>query len=205
MAFVYPNTLQVNPAYPYNTSEITASAYIGGDALDVICDYPILGYTKTNIHLLMKLANKGITWARASEMAVYDCSSQCCFRDDSEHRVAVPDNPGARGWRIEFQPISVPVAETYEFMAIDDGDYLNHLASLDSNRVATRSVIISPDPEHPVVALPPSDSGTTSCVGFNRNGSFDPMCILDPSNLTYLYGAIGLVILLLLVSGGKKK
>jgi hypothetical protein len=46
---------------------------------------------------------------------------------------------------------------------------------------------------------------TKTCDGLSRGGSFDPTCILDSSNSMYLYGAIGLVIVLLLVTGGKKK
>jgi hypothetical protein len=42
----------------------------------------------------------------------------------------------------------------------------------------------------------------TPCVGLNRNGSLDPTCILETGNEMYLYGAIGLVLLLVLL---KKK
>jgi hypothetical protein len=40
---------------------------------------------------------------------------------------------------------------------------------------------------------------TTTCDGLNRNGSFDPTCILETGNEMYLYGAIGAIALLLMM------
>ena len=42
------------------------------------------------------------------------------------------------------------------------------------------------------------------CVGMNRDGAFDISCIMEPANSMYLYGAAG-IIALLLTSGGSKK
>jgi hypothetical protein len=54
----------------------------------------------------------------------------------------------------------------------------------------------------------PSSGGvgtqTTKCEGFNKNGAFDPMCIMDPANAMYLYGAIGIILLIVLYGGSKK-
>jgi hypothetical protein len=46
------------------------------------------------------------------------------------------------------------------------------------------------------------DPADIPCEGMNRNGEFDPMCIMDPANKMLLYGAVGLVALLVLT---KKK
>lgn len=41
-----------------------------------------------------------------------------------------------------------------------------------------------------------SGTGTTACVDMSRNGSLDPTCALEKGNEIYLYGAIGLALLL---------
>ena len=45
-----------------------------------------------------------------------------------------------------------------------------------------------------------SGSGTTGCSGLDRNGVIDPSCLLDPSNSTLLYGAIGVALVLVILS-----
>jgi hypothetical protein len=50
----------------------------------------------------------------------------------------------------------------------------------------------------------PVDESDGECEGMNRGGGFDISCITDPQNTMYLYGAIGLVVVILLM-GGKKK
>jgi hypothetical protein len=50
--------------------------------------------------------------------------------------------------------------------------------------------------------LCPTSTQKAVCVGMNRDGSLDPTCIIEKGNEMYLYGAIGLVLLLVLL---KKK
>lgn len=197
MVYVFPNTLEIDPTDPYNTTRgVTVSAYIGiGWDVNFPCG-AMIGYTKTNIHLLRRVADKGITWAKADHIATYDCSSQCCLNLNTAS--FIPNNPGNNftGWRIEFPPLptAMPVG-SYEFMAIDDGDYKN-IASVDVNRVATRRVEVQQDPDQ-IIVTPSPENGTT----ITECASGDYMCLYKD----YIPYVIGVIILVLLLTSGKKK
>jgi len=76
--------------------------------------------------------------------------------------------------------------------------------------VGTCPVCISPKVCNPVskvcytptTGTPPAGAPATPCDGMNRNGALDPTCIIEPGNEMFLYGAVGVVLLLLLM---KKK
>lgn len=155
-----------------------------------------IGYTKTYIHLLRRVADIGQTWANATEVAKYDCSTQCCF-DMTTQEDSIPGNQGQYGWYIEFPPLhAMPANTTYEFLAIDDGDFKN-LSVVDAGRTATIRITVQQDPAQ--VILPPISTGdggsTTEC------DSGDYMCLYKD----YIpYAVVGGIILVLLLTGGKK-
>jgi hypothetical protein len=195
MVYVFPNSLRISPTDPLNTEKPVVSAYIAmdyGGLLNFPCGAGI-GYTKTYIHLLRRVADIGQTWAKADEVAIYDCSTQCCLNLETLED-SIPGNPGQYGWYIEFPPLHVmPAKTTYEFLVIDDGDFKN-LTTVDASRTATLRVTIQQDPAQILVPPISTGDGTTEC------DSGDYMCLYKD----YIPYAVVGVILLLLLSGGKK-
>jgi hypothetical protein len=195
MVYVFPNTLQISPPDPLNTERVVASAYIGiGWDLNFPCG-AALGYTKTYIHLLRRHADSAETWAKAVKVATYDCSTQCCLNLTKAQ--FIPNNPGNNftGWRIEFPPLHTMPVGVYEFMAIDDGDFKN-IAAVDTNRVAILRVEVIQDPDQ-IIVIPPPSGGTTT----TECEAGDYLCLYKD----YLpYAAVGVVLIILLMSGGRK-
>jgi len=200
MVYVFPNSLRISPTDPLNTEKPIVSAYIAmdyGGLLNFPCGAG-MGYTKTYIHLLRRVADIGLTWAMADEVAKYDCSSQCCL--DLDAMESVHGNPGAYGWYVEFPPLRVmPANTTYEFLAIDDGDFKN-LTTIDASRTATLRVTIQRDPEQ-IIVTPPIGGGGGTGGDTTECDSGDYMCLYKD----YIpYAVVGIVLLLVLTSGGGK-
>lgn len=206
MVFVYPNSLSIDPVDPFSTDSIRVSAWIGNDNFDGWCP-DLFGFTRTNIHLLRRSLDINQMRAQATHVATYDCYTKCCL--DPNTQTGVPGHPGKQGWQIAFDITNPFHAGKWELWAADEGDYSKTTYPVD--RIAALTFTVQQDPSQPITVLPPDGSGGAGtapakpCDGMNRGGSFDISCITEPTNSMYLYGAIGLVILVVLLSGSKKK
>ena len=88
---------------------------------------------------------------------------------------------------------------TYTVVTVSKTGYIPQSISVPFADTTTR-ITISLDACFPGAAgceTIKKDDVTKTCVGMNRNNAFDPMCILEPANSMYLYGAIGLILLVL--------
>jgi len=208
MVFVYPNSLSIDPVDPLSSDSIRVSAWIGSDNFDRYCFGGLtpLGFTPTYIHLMRRNLTTGQMRAQATPVDTYDCYTKCCLEDNTE--VQVPGHPGKYGWQISFDiPRPFPAGK-WELFAVDEGDYSKTVYPVD--RVGALTFTVQQDPSQPITYVPNGSGGAGTapaipCDGMNRGGSFDPMCIMEPTNSMYLYGAIGLVILVVLLSGSTKK
>jgi hypothetical protein len=206
MVFVYSNTLSISPSDPYTTDSIRVSAWIGVDLLDGGCQ-GIMGYTRTNIYLMRRNVGTGETRSQAVKIAMYDCSTKCCL--DPNIYISVPGHPGRYGWEIGFDAINpIPTPGKYEFFVVDEGDYRK--TTYPQDRTAALTFTVAQDPVNPpIITIPPVDGNgggvVNPCEGMNRDGSLDPTCIMEKGNEMYLYGAIGVVVLLVLLSSKRRK
>lgn len=198
MVYVIPDSLRITPIDPTNSDKMQATAVVKMDFGNVPCGAPLIEYTKTYIHLLRRDSVNGQLWTTADEVAKYDCRTECCCNGsgDGTHAITFdlmkPANPGH-----------------YEFMAVDDADFLKE--SYQPSRVAKYSVTVSQDPEliDPCDTFPcgvgcplSTTSFCTTPTGTDTScASSDYLCQVKP----YLPYIVGGAILLLLMTPQKKK
>ena len=211
MVYVLPNTMSITPVFPETDDAISVKVFITPEKYTLGIENrtcgSVLGYTKTYIHLLVKDRDEYKTWALADEIATYDCYTQCCL---NEKTMTTSPDGSVIGWWITFKPIEIADHGTYEFMAIDDGDY-KKLATVDASRVATKTIVVNQSAEDKLLeqcAINPCGSG---CPGANSStctqdstseecSSSDIMCLVK-QNAPYI--ALGLVFLFMFASQSK--
>ena len=157
MVYIYPNTLQVSPANPYNTDQIAVSCYIGLDFFDNT-GWP--DPTRTYEYLLMRPASPTGTWVGAQIVATYDCWDVNCWEGMAGQEVSqIPNNPNANyGYLITFPAFNAPSPGSYELMAVDYGDYGK--STYDPTRTATFNLTVSQNPNSTPITT--SSGNTTS-------------------------------------------
>lgn len=186
MAYVKQGSLQVSPSAPTVNDVLTFSFLTELDWGDTVA---VLGFN-TTFYILYKKSSSTI-W---NEFGSWKCNG--CFPW------------GSRQFQTTVVTKSLP-SGTYDFLAIDNGDFKGKLPPYDETRTATRKrLLIKPDVTSGGTTgdtAGDTSGDTTPCDKLNRSGSFDPTCILETGNEQYLYALIGLGVILLLTSGGGKK
>ncbi len=196
MVHVCSNTLSIDPVDPYTTDSIHVVTWIKGDAFNIYCPggspNPIIGATRTYIHLLRRNVDLGQTRAQATHVATYDCYTRCCLDNDTASEI--PGHPGEHGWQIGFDVINpIPSPGRYEFFAVDDEDYKK--TNYASDRIGALVFEVTRDPTQTVEPTPTPET-TTEC------DSSDIMCQIKD----YLpYIAVGGLLLLVLMSSKRRK
>lgn len=204
MVYIYPNTLQVSPANPYNTDQIAVSCYIGLDFFDNT-GWP--DPTRTYEYLLMRPASPTGTWVGAQIVATYDCWDVNCWEGMAGQEVSqIPNNPNANyGYLITFPAFNAPSPGSYELMAVDYGDYGK--STYDPTRTATFNLTVSQNPNStPITSTPiTTSSGNTTSSSSSTCSSGDIICQLTKSQY-FPYIIIGGAVLVFLIiskpSGG---
>lgn len=190
MVHVIPDSLKITPADPYTTDKLTATTHIAGDWFNVNCG-GLGGYTRTYIHLLRRNVTKGETWVQAQKVSTYDCYSQCCMD------FGIITGAAEYGYHvINFDALKPAPVGIYEFMAVDDEDFKKQ--SYQADRVAKFTLEVTPDP---TVVIPPVITPGGGGITTTECASGDYMCLYKD----YIPYAIGAIILVLLLTGGKKK
>jgi hypothetical protein len=212
MVYVYSGTLQMTPVNPYNTDQLSFSAYIGFDLGNLACPFGVdLGYTRTSIHLLQRNVSTQPLWTNATKVATIDCTTQCCL--DTENDTAVPGHSGSLGWEVVFPSFNAPATGTYEYLAVDDADYKN--TYYPENRVSKLQIIISQDPsdpcyeDHCAYGCPDASKcgmcGNPECTG-DECASGDYMCqIIDYVKKNPLVAIVGAFIAVMVLMPPKRK
>ena len=157
MVHVNPDSLRISPVDPTTTTRLIATATVNGDWFNMGCD-SIAGYTRTYIRLLRRNVDTNQMWTTASEVGTFDCHTLCCF------------DAWGNPFPIKFgdmKPILTP--GTYEFMAVDESDYIKQSFQPDRTAVFTITVVPDPTPDNPCLANPCGEG----CVNANT-----PMCQL---------------------------
>ncbi len=203
MVYIYPNTLQVSPANPYNTDQIAVSCYIGLDFFDNT-GWP--DPTRTYEYLLMRPASPTGTWVGAQIVATYDCWDVNCWEGMAGQEVSqIPNNPNANyGYLITFPAFNAPSPGSYELMAVDYGDYGK--STYDPTRTATFNLTVSQNPNSTPISTPiTTSSGNTTSSSSSTCSSGDIICQLTKSQY-FPYIIIGGAVLVFLIiskpSGG---